>query len=235
MNAQKRKRAPGAGRKPADPLAPKTSQLTVRIPDYMRAQLKTAADERHWSLTDELLRRLRASFAREREQQRDPALRALFYLISETARGISYMQQKGGKDVVPKWNVDPSQFKALRSAMLKLLDALEPPGEVKPLEIPNARESRSPTSLGNAEAKATLRKLFDAEPYDAASELEDWKDYYSQAEWFRTREDGTREEGTGLIDELVEFFKKVTANRQREFYAMSDARRDLEISKPKGE
>ena len=73
-----RKRAPGGGRKPKGPVAAR-SQLTVRMPDDLRAELEAAARRRNRNLTDELIGRIRVSFAREHEQKRDPATRALLF------------------------------------------------------------------------------------------------------------------------------------------------------------
>ena len=73
-----RKRAPGGGRKPKGPVAAR-SQLTVRMPDELRAELEAAARRRNRNLTDELIGRIRGSFAREHEQKRDPATRALLF------------------------------------------------------------------------------------------------------------------------------------------------------------
>jgi hypothetical protein len=72
------KRAPGGGRKPKGPVAAR-SQLTVRITDDLRAELEAAARRRNRNLTDELIGRIRVSFAREHEQKRDPATRALLF------------------------------------------------------------------------------------------------------------------------------------------------------------
>lgn len=86
---KRRKRAPGAGRPPQGPFRRNTAQLTVRMPEDLRARLALAARSRGRGLSQELMARLNSSFQRDREQARDPALRALCFLISEVASQLS--------------------------------------------------------------------------------------------------------------------------------------------------
>ena len=167
-----RTRAPGGGRKPKGPVAAR-SQLTVRIPDDQRAELEAAARKRGRNLTDELLGRLRASFAREREQKRDPAMRAIGFLIAATAEEI-HKQQSLSKD----WQRNPFIFRAFRYAVAKLLEALDPPGEAKsPLNIKELRKQpenklwqsmadwyETPEAAGSMAAESVLRELYRRAP-----------------------------------------------------------------------
>jgi hypothetical protein len=143
-----RKRARGGGRKPKGPIAAR-AQLTVRMPDDLRSELEAAAQRRGRNLTDELLGRLRASFARERDRQRDPPLRAWCFLISELASYIHYE--------TPNWHKNPFWFRAFKLGVAGLLDALEPRGEVRPpKDLDPAIDHETP----EAQAKAALNIVF---------------------------------------------------------------------------
>src|SRR3974390_1784966 len=119
---QIRRRATGAGRNPSAPFRHSAAQLTVRMPDDMRARLDAAARKKGWSLSQELLWRLRVSFEKENyRDQRDPATRALCFLIAETAQRVHF-------NVPLEWQRNPFLFKAFKLAVATLLDALQPPG-----------------------------------------------------------------------------------------------------------
>src|SRR5262249_44732506 len=155
-----RKRAPGGGRK-RSPLTPR-AQLTVRMPDDLRAQLVAAARQHggDWTLTDELVGRIRASFIREREQDRDPAMRALCFLVSQLARNIP---GPGRRVPTAAWRSDPFFYEAFKIAVGQLLNALAPPGRAKRYKATltkNGMHSADPSALRyiesfeNTEARA---------------------------------------------------------------------------------
>jgi plasmid stability protein len=123
-----RKRAPGGGRKPG-PNTPR-AQLTIRMPDDLRAELEATAAKHGHTLTQEMLRRLRVSL---REDARDPATRSLCYLLSVTANqaGADRIPRRRGQPKKP-WTHDPFVFKAFRLAFDKLLGAHQPSGELRP-------------------------------------------------------------------------------------------------------
>jgi hypothetical protein len=130
-----RKRAPGGGRKPISATAARP--LTIRIDDDLRGQLEAAADRRakqkrkqglNWNLSQEILHRLRWSINKEREDRRNPVMRDLCFLISDMASRelqIDFSEQRS-------WHRDPFIFRAFRSAVAKLLERLQPPGEMRP-------------------------------------------------------------------------------------------------------
>lgn len=134
-----RKRAPGGGRKPIGPSAARV-QLSVRMPDDLRAELEAAAATRGHSLTQEMLGRLRESLARERIDRQDEPMRALCFLFQELAERLHFRQGRirGRKWA---WHRDPFVFRAFKLGVAKLLDALEPPGEVR---SPYAHATREP-------------------------------------------------------------------------------------------
>jgi hypothetical protein len=100
-------RRPGAGRKPKKgPL--RTAPLSVRLPDYLRDQLRAAAKGHNRGVSQELIDRLNDSF--EREQ--DPAANAFAYLIAEVANHLR---------VMPTWSRNPFLFEAFREGVAALL------------------------------------------------------------------------------------------------------------------
>lgn len=120
----KRKRKPGAGRKPAGPFANSSTQLTIRMPEDLRGQLARSAKKKGWSLTQELLWRLDSSYKKQRDREwATPVTRALGFLVREVMQRIEFWELNG-------WHRNPFLFRAFRLAVGKLLEALEPPGDV---------------------------------------------------------------------------------------------------------
>jgi hypothetical protein len=217
---QKRKRAPGGGRKPTGPFTRNAAQLTIRMPADMRTELEAAAQKQGWSLTQELLWRLRVSLSKERVDRRSPSVRALCFLISETAESVS--------NLPVEWHRDPFLFRGLKLAITKVLDALEPAGEMRsPFEKmlqqvePGLRAAlpdhfmkwvtdawRTPETLADFAASATLRSFFQPKQFseDEKAALRSWNPSI----------------GDGVIELMY-----------RQFYGMSDARRDLGINELK--
>jgi hypothetical protein len=222
-----RKRAPGGGRKPIGAF-PASTQLSIRMPDNIRVELEAAAKKRGWSLTQELLWRLRVSLSRGREDRRDAALRAIFFLITQMATQSLYTDTRGrGKP----WYQDPFTFRAFKLAVAKLLDGLEPRGEISiPLYEIGSELAGHPiySRLAGQPIYSTLIKT----PEDAAEYAAEWelhKLFHSIVEpvtpdlreWMRTKLVSSEAE----LDEHIDY-------RMRELYAFSDARRDLGIKEP---
>jgi hypothetical protein len=134
---RKPKRAPGAGRPPKGDFADLASVLSVRMPADMRAQLEASAAQRKngkgWSLTQEMLHRLQLSFDRERDERRDPASRALCYLLAEVISAVARNNVEPGQ-----WRADPFAFRAIKLAFTQIHDALEPKGKIR---SPKSQES----------------------------------------------------------------------------------------------
>jgi hypothetical protein len=207
-----RKRAPGGGRKPKGDTT-RTAQLTVRVPKAMRSQLELGARERGWTLTDELMWRLRNSFNREREERRDPAIRALSYLIAELAHHVASGAYMGDREfALYSWRRSPFCYRALKIAVGKLFDALEPPGPVTlpTIDVDNPERLDSYTqrwidSFGAPESRAEFavnHVLAALRTLPRVSEEQ-------------------REENRRLIGEH--------SSIMHQFYGMSDAARDLAL------
>jgi hypothetical protein len=118
-----RKRAPGGGRKPKGEFAGLSTPLSIRMPPEMRAQLEAAARKSGRSISQELLTRLNDALKKDRNKAADPAMRALCFLFSSLAYSVHWN--------MPNWRSDPYLFRAIKIGICKLLDALEPTGEMK--------------------------------------------------------------------------------------------------------
>jgi hypothetical protein len=153
-------------------------------------------------------------------------------LIAELAERASGYQRWSPDVTAPQWNRDPFTFRAFKLAVVKLLDALEPEGEIRPPSIPepfggSVRDYKTPKILAGYVARNTLENLFNPEPLNVSYEA-----YIQEVGVSGTREDGTFGP-VPVPEQALEVFRKMDKARKREFYGMSDARRDLEI-KPRG-
>ncbi len=123
-----RKRAAGGGRKPKGDFAGLSSPLSIRMPADLRKELEAAARDSGKSVTQELLRRLNDSFQRDRDKNRDPASRALCYLLAELIEIVSQNTFEEPKQ--SEWRNNPFAFRVIKLAFNRALDALEPKGEM---------------------------------------------------------------------------------------------------------
>jgi hypothetical protein len=124
---EKRKRAPGAGRKPKGEFVGKTATVTTRIMPDTREALEEAARASNRSLSQELEFRLRASLRRPtKAQQRNEALG---YAIMFVAEAIE-------KDTGRSWLEDPFTGLALRYAIDQLAFYFAPVSTEGSAEIP---------------------------------------------------------------------------------------------------
>jgi hypothetical protein len=188
------------------------------MPDDMRAKLEADAKKRSWSLTQELLWRVQDSFNQERDKRRDSALRALNFVIAQIAErvsgGIYVPYDEFRQELLKEWRTDPFKFKAFKFAVVKLLDHLQPAGEIRPA-VGEAAEQFGITS--------ELAKLIAAtnetpEAYGA---------FVFGALWAQlTRSTALTEKERGMSHRFPYFGKVV----EREFYGFANARRDLQIS-----
>jgi hypothetical protein len=192
--------------------------LTIRIDDDLREQLEavaTARQKRNWNLSQEILLRLRVSLNNEREEQRSPAMRALCFLIAQLADHIVGPKLFGeGKEIaVYDWRVSPFFYKAFKIAVGQLLDALDPPGRIKPCEI----------TIGGADLDSSTRRYLETfktpearAQYSADYVLTAFREF---PQWSAE----TREEQRKLVTEYG------LPSLIREFYGMPDAARDLAV------
>ena len=216
----KLKRAPGGGRKPK---IERTAPLSVRMPTEMRERLEATAKAKGKKLSRELLWRMSESLNRDREQDRDPAMRALCFLIAtlgEQITGGSYTADKSMRDKqIKEWRTDPFLFKAFKFAVIKLLDALEPPGEVRPpiAEKEIKKFTNDPRKIKYLMMRIKSPKNFSAQ--EVSMVLMWLNSDYSMLDVHNLR--------------LRHRVPAVASRVKNELYGYIDARRDLEL-KPKG-
>jgi hypothetical protein len=190
------------------------------MPDDLRTELEAAAAGRGHSLTQEMIGRLKESLARERIDRQDPAMRALCFLFQNLAESIHFRQRNF------KWHRDPFTFRAFKLGVAQLLDALEPPGEVKPsgllarigpiddaLSKQMAEWLKTPESAAAHAAAFTLGGLF--RPRKVMPEEEAWmREEQQKHPWPHRPTYG---------EELIEEWK-------RQYFAMTRAGRDLGVT-----
>jgi hypothetical protein len=218
----KRRRAPGGGRKR---LGPSVAQnLTIRIDDDLREQLEavaTARQKRNWNLSQEILLRLRTSLNNEREEQRSPAMRALCFLIAQLGDHVVGPKLIGDEKEVAlyNWRADPFFYKAFKIAVGQLLDALDPPGPIRPCVITTENEADLDPS--------TRRYLETFKTPEARAQYS--VDYVLTAfRGFPQWSAETREEQRKFVTEFG------SPQLTREFYGMPDAARDLAVKPGSG-
>jgi hypothetical protein len=220
----KRKRAKGGGRKPKGEFSELTSPLSIRMPQVLRGELERAARESGKSVSQELLRRLSDTFYRDKEKARDPAMRALCFLIAEAARqavGIPVSDRLKSKNAL-NWRNNPFFFRAFKIAVGNLLDALEPKGSV---EAPKLSFHLKPTTAkdGTALGGAVNDFIQSYETPEARGH------YAANYIWnsLQTIPHFSPEEREREIQRLMEISSPAF---EREFYGMAEAARDLRIN-----
>jgi Arc-like DNA binding domain len=133
-----RKRAPGGGRKPKGGHSVAATPFSLRLPGKVREKLAAAAAARGWTVSEEILERLKQGFD---DEQRGPTWWALSHILGVA---IAIVKSAGG----PDWRSDPWSFRAFRLAFAQILDALEPPGEIRAPATQGAWAPTGAISLG---------------------------------------------------------------------------------------
>lgn len=205
----KRRRSPGAGRKPKGVFSNLTSPLSIRMSADMRGELEAAAKANGTNISQELLRRLQYSFNRDREKARDPAMQALCFLIAEVA------QQTAGMTSSQKWRTNPFYFRAFKIAVGKLLDALEPKGEIEP---PIDMQFKRAEEAGELE-NDFLKSFSDPELRGTYAARSVWADLRNKPLYTREEDEAMKKR---LRDRSEFAFKRLV-------YGMPNAARDLQI------
>jgi hypothetical protein len=186
----------------------------------MRDQLKAGAKKRNWTVTEELLWRLRGSFAREDEERRDPVTRAYCYLISQIAGVVCAGVQ------LPNWHRNPFIFRSFKLGVANFLNVVEPKGEAEspfanlfapdqPMHRLFAERYKSPEGLADLAAGSVLTGLFYFNPKMLTQEL---------------REGIKNTANAAFTDQA--HAARMSSEVDESFYSMSRARHDLGIDEP---
>jgi hypothetical protein len=232
--AKPRKRAPGAGRKPQGEFDQLTSIFAVRMPQDIRQQLEAAAKKNRRSTGQELLRRLYDSFGIG-DKNRDPALRAICFLISELADKIIYVPH-GDQN----WHNNKFLFRALRIGIAKLLDEIEPKGAMPPSPTSRGAEflKKRPDQL-DEKTREILRGI--VEVYRSPQTLANFAAFITISDLYRGPHPNVIKTWKLLTDPSAKVDEETRAAAatgamglmmaDRTQYGMEQARRDLEITK----
>ena len=197
-----------AGRK-RDPN--KKVMFSTRLEPQVLAKLKIAAQTWPGNNVSTLAESLINRGLQEREDRaRDPAMRAMCFLISEIAHQIVGAHLFDGKSEKPifNWRSDPFFYRAFKIAVSRVLDNLDPPGEIKPPIMRSGDETVNSLAWFKSFASPEARAEYSV-------------DYVLYA--LRER----------LSPEEYEKRKRIlnsvgVPSFLREFYGMPDAARDLE-------
>ena len=241
--AKPKKRAPGAGRKPQGDFEQLTSTFSMRMPQELREQLEAAAKKNRRSTAQELLRRLYDSFSINRDKTRDPAARALGFLLHEVINDISYNAPDG-------WHRSPFMFEAVKLAFAKVLKEVQPEGpeesemnqflnrmrhDPKNKSTPflrflgqQAKWWKSPRGVADETAKLVIQEMF-AGAVHTPNEVP--ASYAAHAAEFPRPREQDEDFEKELVELERELEKKEVAAAERTLYGMIDVRRDLEFIK----
>jgi hypothetical protein len=109
------------GRKPKGEFAGKQANFSTRIQPETRMALEAEAKATGLSISQLAERLLINGLKERRTAEKDPAMRALCFLIAQLAR---HVVGPTGAD----WRSAPFFYEAFKFAVVQLLDALDPPG-----------------------------------------------------------------------------------------------------------
>jgi Arc-like DNA binding domain len=217
---KKRKRATGGGRKPSGEFAGLSAPFNVRMPPWLRAQLQAVAKRKGHSMSQELLARLASSFSREREEARDPAMRALCFLIADTARSVSGLFSTVDDKPAHDWRTNPFMFEAFKIAVAHLLSALRPKGEIRsPLEERPMVVEAAPEDMEAAQFFVDSYETPEARARIAFATV--WNAVLTS--------DPSNVEGPPQDLYSGDLWKKLKQREEAHAYGMAHARRDLGI------
>jgi hypothetical protein len=155
---------------------------------------------------------LAGSFYRDRDKARDPAMRALCFMIAETAhQAVGIHGGKQEDSPIGSWRDNPFYFRAFKIAVGKLLDELEPPG---PIRVPVIKWGFEPAHIRALNALIKSYESPEARGEYAAGYI--WNALLTgRASPVERENERRRVEETG------------SSSVWREFHGMPDAVRDL--------
>ena len=185
--AKVRKRRPGGGRKPQGDIRGKSKTFSTRITGETREALETEADVSGRSISQVAESLLVLGLNTKREIERDAAMRALCFVIAELAHhvvGVHIFGKDGKEQPAASWRTTRFFFRAFKIAVGKVLDALEPAGEIETVDysainLPGAEDLarewkstfKSPEARGAYAAGYVLHSLYSS-PHQTPAERE---------------------------------------------------------------
>lgn len=219
----RRKRRPGGGRKATGPYAGKTERFSTRIMRETREAIEREARLMGAGVSQAAESLLRLAVRVKREEERDRAMRALNFVIAETAHqvvGLHALDERGKEHAIFNWRTNPFFFKAFKMAVGKVLDALEPRGDKQPPSIEFSDIDKKMQFL----LTGTLVDSFNSPKARAEYAANSILSMLAAAPRMSSDE---RKKERQFLDEMG------VPSWWREFYGMPDAARDLEIATDK--
>jgi hypothetical protein len=235
MMAKSRKRRPGGGRKPKGSIRGKGSNFSTRITAETREALEREASASGQSISQVAERLLMLGLEERRQRAANRPLRALCYVIEQIAlrasegRYVKYPDDLAAEAVRMRdmWRTDRFRFVAFKIAVGMLLDAVEPRGEMQspfPGESIDEFAAEAVEFFGVNPAVVELLKSAYKSPESLAAYI--FSNVWAQLN--RAHDLSERER------ELLRHGKWVGDAIREEFYALADARVDLNLGS-KGE
>jgi hypothetical protein len=212
------------GRKPKGQFTGKLANFSTRIRVETRKALEREATETGQSISQLAERLLVDGLAARRDRKKDRAIRAVCFLISEAAQHVGgYRPDDEKNQMLKKWRTDPFFYRAFRIAISRILEALEPPGEIKPPQIKVELE---------IDPKAEKRQGF-------PEFLQSWVDSFKSpeargkhtADYILTSLARIPQLSDDEIEEQIKHFRAIGSPESMidEVYGMPNAARDLRV------
>jgi hypothetical protein len=199
------------GRTPKGEFAGKLSHFSTRIQPETRKALEHEAKVSGKSISQVAERLLVSALSDRRMGDLGRAKRAMSYLVAEIAHHIEGIHaQEGRRFRTPfKWRSDPFFYEAFKIAVAQVLEALTPPGEIKPPDL-KVHHAESPSDRDWVESFKSPKARGE---YVAGHIL-----YSMRTIPFWSAEERDRQR---------QRLDKMSLTGAREFYSMPDAFRDL--------
>jgi hypothetical protein len=214
------------GRKPKGEFTGKLAHFSTRIQVETRKALEREAKASGQSISQLAERLLIAGLAERQGAEKDRPIRALGFLISEIARLVVGPTVSDGKReaTLYHWRSDPFFYRAFTIAVGRVLDALSPPGEIKPPRIGIVEMPPEKDDAWDAGATRYVESFKSPE-----ARAEHTADHILQV--FRNLPLASAEEREKQRKLLSEFYSPSLA---RQFYGMPEAAHDLAIKPRSG-
>jgi hypothetical protein len=218
------------GRTPKGEFADKLSNFSTRIRPATRKLLENEAKATGQSISQLAERLLVDGLAKRRESGRDKAMRALCFLIAETAHqvvGLHITNEDSTRDEPAfSWRWSPFFYRAFKLTVGQILDALEPKGDI---ERPQIKMDLTANPEDQKEADSFIARYMRSfeSPEERANYATDYILNYS----------------LGTIPQLSEKEREIerqhlsrmqSPSAWRQFYGMPDVAKDLMIKPTKG-
>jgi hypothetical protein len=140
-------------------------------------------------------------------------MRALCFLIAQMAGQVAGLTDQKGRPLF-HWRTDPFFFRAFKLAVAKLLDALEPVGEMRPPQLMLDAQLQAEGRQGVAAVKM-FKATYETPEARANNAVETFMSFLMRPSFDEEWSNQTAPNHTAKV--------------RREYYGFLDARRDLQL------